>query len=98
MQCENFIKACCHFVVATISPYLIKFSQLEDIFIYDFVVATKVCQGEIYELYTNLNMKFKFDVFEGYKVLLNVKHDSIIMWWMIALKTGMEHLTFESTN
>ncbi len=53
-----------------------------------------MCQGEIYELYKNLNMRFKFDVFEGYKVLLNVKHDSIIMWWMIDLNTGMEYLAF----
>ncbi len=51
-----------------------------------------MCQGEIYDLYTNLNMRFKFDVFEGYKVLLNVRHDSIIMWWMIDLNMGMEYL------
>ncbi len=54
-----------------------------------------MCHGEIYELYTNLNMRFKFYVFEGYKVLLNVKHDSIIMWWMIDLNTGMKYLTFD---
>jgi hypothetical protein len=55
----------------------------------------KVCQGEIYELYTYLNMRFKFDAFEGYKVLLNVKHDSMIMWWMTNLNTSMEHLAFD---
>jgi hypothetical protein len=54
----------------------------------------KVCQGEIYELYIELNTSFKSDVFEGYKVLLNVKHDSIIMWWMIDLNMGIEHLAF----
>jgi hypothetical protein len=32
---------------------LIKFSWLCDVFVYDFVVATKVCQGEIFEPYTN---------------------------------------------
>jgi alkyl hydroperoxide reductase subunit AhpC len=35
-----------------------KFNQLWVVFIYDFVAKTKVCQGEIYEFYTNLNMKF----------------------------------------
>jgi len=37
------------------SHNLIKFNQLWDVFICDFVVITKVCQGEINELYTNLN-------------------------------------------
>jgi len=58
---------------------LIKFSQLQNIFIFYLVVAIKVCPREIYELYTNLNTRFKSNVFEGYKDLLNVKHDSIIM-------------------
>jgi hypothetical protein len=40
-------------------------------------------------------MRFKFDVFDGYKVLLKVKHESIIMWWMTNLNTGMEHLAFD---
>ncbi len=43
------------------------------------MVATKVYEGEIYELYTNLNTRLKFDAFEGYNVLLDAKHDSIIM-------------------
>jgi hypothetical protein len=43
------------------------------------MATTKICQGEIYELYTDLNTRFKFDAFEGYKVLLIFKHDSIIM-------------------
>jgi hypothetical protein len=58
------------------------------------VAATKVCKGEIYELYSYMNMRFKFDAFEGYKILLNVKHDSIIMW-MIDLNMGIEHLAFD---
>jgi hypothetical protein len=58
---------------------LIKFSQLQNLFVYDFVVATKVCQGEIYELYIDLNTRLKSDAFESYNVLLATKHDSIIM-------------------
>jgi hypothetical protein len=38
---------------------LIKFSQLQNIFICDFMVATKVCQEEIYELYIDLNTRLK---------------------------------------
>jgi len=40
-------------------------------------------------------MRFKFDAFEGYKFLLNVKHDSIVMWWMRDLNMGIEHLAFD---
>jgi hypothetical protein len=56
---------------ATILPLLhyihnlIKFSRLRDVFIYDFVAAIKVCQGEIFSLYTNLNTKFKSNAFEA---------------------------------
>jgi len=38
---------------------LIKFSQLQNIFICDFMVATKVCQEKIYELYIDLNTRLK---------------------------------------
>jgi hypothetical protein len=38
-----------------------------------------MCEGEIYELYTNLHTRLKFDAFEVYKVLLCVKHEFIIM-------------------
>jgi hypothetical protein len=59
------------------------------------MATTKVCQGEIYELYTNLNTRLKFDAFEGYKALLVIKHDSIIMHRMTYLNIGIEHLAFD---
>ncbi len=59
------------------------------------MATTKVCQGEIYELYMGLNMKFKFDAFEAYKSLLCAKHDLIIMCWMIDLNIRVEHLAFD---
>ncbi len=59
------------------------------------MATTKVCQGEIYELYMDLNMKFKFDAFEAYKSMLCAKHDLIIMCWMIDLNIKVEHLAFD---
>jgi hypothetical protein len=47
-------------------------------FNYDFVVATKICQRKIYELYIDLNIKFKFDAFNVYKSLLCAKYESIV--------------------
>jgi hypothetical protein len=54
---------------------LIKFNQLWDVFIYDFVATTKVRQGEIYELYIDLNMPKYVNAFKAYKALLCAKHD-----------------------
>ncbi len=59
------------------------------------MATTKACQGQIYELYMDLNMKFKFDAFEAYKSLLCAKHDLIIMCWMIDLNSKVEHLAFD---
>ncbi len=74
----------------------IKFNQCQrDIFIYDFVVVVKVCQGAIFSLYTNLNIKFKSYAFEAYKTLVGARYESIIMKWVIDLTTGMEHLPFD---
>ncbi len=39
-------------------------------------------------------MRFKTNVFAGYKVLLVFTHDSIIMCWMLNLNFGVEHLAF----
>jgi hypothetical protein len=59
------------------------------------MVVVKVCQREIFSLYTNTNTKFKFDAFEAYKALVGAKHESIIMKWVTYLNTGMEHLAFD---
>ncbi len=60
-----------------------------------FVVVIKVCQGEIFSLYIDLNTKFKSDASEAYKRLVGVKHESIIMRWLTNLNTNVEHLTFD---
>jgi hypothetical protein len=85
--------------LATILPLLhflhnfIKFSQCRrDVFICDFVVVGKVCQGVIFSLYTNLNIKFKSYAFEAYKTLVGARYESIIMRWVIDLTIDMEHL------
>jgi len=74
---------------------LIKFCWLKDVFIYDFVAIVKVCQGEIFSLYTDLNTKFKSNAFEAYKTLVGARHESIIMIWVTYLNIGVEHLAFD---
>ncbi len=73
----------------------IKFRQLKDVFVCDFVVAIKVHQGGIFSLYIDLITKFKFDAFEAYKTLVGVRHESIIMRWVTNLNISVEHLTFD---
>ncbi len=53
-----------------------------------------MCEGEIYELYIDLNTRFKFGAFEDYKVVV-CKHDSITMHWMIDWYMSIEHLAFD---
>jgi hypothetical protein len=59
------------------------------------VVATKVCQGEIFEPYEDKNTRFRSNAFVGYKALLAYTHNSMIMYWMLDLNFGMEHLAFD---
>ncbi len=59
------------------------------------MATTKVCRGEIYELYMDLNIKFKSDAFEVYKSLLCVKHDLILMCWMTNSNIKVEHWAFD---
>jgi len=55
----------------------------------------KVCKGEIFSLYTDINTKFKFDAFEAYKALVGARHESIIIKWVTYLNIGVEHLVFD---
>jgi hypothetical protein len=86
--------------LATVLPLLqsihnlIKFNQLKEIFTCGYVPTPKVCQGKIYVLYMDVDIEFKFDVFDGYKSLLDVKYESIVIHWVIDLNTNVEHLTY----
>jgi hypothetical protein len=50
---------------------------------------------EIFSLYIDLNTKFKSNAFEAYNTLVGVKHESIIMKWVMDLNINVEHLTFD---
>jgi hypothetical protein len=73
---------------------LIKFNLLKEVFTCGYVATPKVCQGEIYVLYMDVNIKVKFDAFNGYKSLLDIKYESIVMHCVIDLNIGVEHLIY----
>jgi len=74
---------------------LIKFAQFRDVFVCDLVVAIKVCQGNVYNMYCVHTSKFIVDNFWAFKSLLELKHENIHMHWIIDVKFGISHLAFE---
>jgi hypothetical protein len=51
----------------------------------------------MYVLYIDVNTRFKFDAFDGYKSLLDAKHiEQFIVRWVTNLNINVEHcLTFD---
>ncbi len=59
---------------------LIKYAQGRDVYIYDFVEAikmckSKMCKSKMYQLYNDLECKFKDEVFNGFHKFLDGKHE-----------------------
>jgi hypothetical protein len=58
------------------------------------VVATRVYQGEILELYMDRTQGLSLMYLQVKKALLASTHDSIIIRWMPNLNSGVEYLVF----
>jgi hypothetical protein len=54
---------------------LIKYAQGRDVYICDFVEAIKMCKSKVYKLYNDLECKFKDEVFNGFQIFLDDKHE-----------------------
>jgi hypothetical protein len=77
--------------------YLVKFSQQRDIFICDYLGAVKVCQGQLYTLYSDPQTSFRSDAFREMTDLLGCRHGTISMVWetsVLDLNESGEHLAF----
>jgi hypothetical protein len=77
--------------------YLVKFSQQRDIFICDYLGAVKVCQGQLYTLYSDPQTCFRSDAFREMTDLLGCRHGTISMVWetsVLDLNESGEHLAF----
>lgn len=61
----------------------------------DFVIAMKICQDKLYALYYDLTTAFRSPIFCQFNVLMDVRHENIIMKWITNLATSIEHLVFE---
>jgi hypothetical protein len=56
---------------------LVKFSQQRDIFICDYMAAVRVCQAELYELYSNPATNFQGPTFSDFNDFLACKHGTM---------------------
>jgi hypothetical protein len=61
---------------------LIKFAQLKDVFVYDFIAIVKICEGDVYHMFYDSQFSFEGDVFIIFKALINTTHDNINLRWI----------------
>jgi hypothetical protein len=45
---------------------LIKFAQLQDVFVCDFIATVKICNGDVYQMYCDIHSCFQGDVFMNF--------------------------------
>jgi hypothetical protein len=74
---------------------LIKFAHMSDVFVCNLVVAIKVYQGDLYNMYLEQSLNFTIDTYWAFKSLLECKHENIHMKWILDLNFGLQHLAFE---
>ncbi len=74
---------------------LIKFAQLKDVFVYDFIIIVKICERDVYRMFYDSQFSFEGDVFINFKAFINTTHDNINLCWITNLNTSIDHLAFE---
>jgi hypothetical protein len=66
---------------------LVKFAQMQNMFVCDLVAIVKVCQVDIFSMYCDQNSKFSVNNLWAFKSLLECKHESIWMQWVLDVNT-----------
>jgi len=73
---------------------LMKFAQSDDTFVSDSVAAVKICQGELFMMYSDPDSAWQQQHFEMFHDILHDQSYSISQEWMTDLNTGVETLSF----
>ncbi len=60
-----------------------------------FIVAVKICDGDVYQKYCDIHSSFQGDVFMNFQPLIDCAHESINLHWIIDMNTKTYHLAFE---
>jgi hypothetical protein len=74
---------------------LIKFTQLRDIFVYDFIAIVKICEGDVYHMFYDKKFFVEDNVFNNFTTLINTSHESINFYCITNLNARTDHLAFE---
>ncbi len=61
--------------------FFIKFAQLRDVFLCDFIIVIKIYEGDVYQMYCDIHSSFQSDVFMNFQALINSAHESINLCW-----------------
>jgi len=73
---------------------LMKFSQSNHVFVSDYIAAVKICQSELYMMYSDNDTAWQKHHFEMFHDLLHDRSYSISQEWVTDLNTGVETLAF----
>ncbi len=74
---------------------LIKFAHMWDVFVCNLVVAIKVYQNDLYNMYLEQSSNFFANPYWAFKSLLECRHEDIHMKWILDLNFGLQHLAFD---
>jgi len=56
---------------------LIKFTWLHDVFMCDFIMAMKICEGDVYQINCDNHFYFQGDVFGNIYAIIYFTHESM---------------------
>jgi hypothetical protein len=79
----------------TIVHSLIKFAQLQDVFICDFIIAIFFCKTNLFKMYCDQSPGFHGDTIKHFNGLVECDGDTNSMKWIVNLTTKIDHLAFE---
>ncbi len=74
---------------------LIKFAQLRDVYVCNFIEVVSICKVDLYQMYFDYAFRFKGDAFKHFNQLVDCTHETICMKWITYLNTKLDHLAFE---
>jgi hypothetical protein len=72
---------------------LIKCAQAKDVFICDYITIVKICQTNLYKMYSDPTTSFQRNFFPKFTNVANTSC-GITQDWMIDLNNGNERLAF----
>ena len=74
---------------------LMKFVQSNFVFVSDYVAAVKICQAELYMMYSDCDMTWLKSHFEMFHDIINDHFYTITQEWVTDLNMGSQTLAFQ---